>query len=50
MMNDSTKKKVLPRLRRIGGQLEGIGRMIEADRYLCGRALAGRISRQPSIR
>jgi DNA-binding FrmR family transcriptional regulator len=33
MMDDGTKKKVLPRLRRIGGQLEGIGRMVEADRY-----------------
>lgn len=33
MMNDSTSKKVLPRLKRIGGQVEGIGRMIENDRY-----------------
>src|SRR5688572_22865879 len=33
MMNDSTKKKVLPRLRRIRGQVEGITRMVESDRY-----------------
>lgn len=33
MMNDSTKKKVLTRLNRIAGQVEGIARMIEEDRY-----------------
>lgn len=33
MMNDSTKKKVQARLRRIAGQIEGIARMIEEDRY-----------------
>ena len=32
-MNDNTTKKVLPRLKRIGGQVDGIGRMIENDRY-----------------
>lgn len=33
MMNDATKQKVLARLRRIAGQLEGVARMIEDDRY-----------------
>jgi DNA-binding FrmR family transcriptional regulator len=33
MMNDATKKKVLARLRRIAGQVEGIARMVEDDRY-----------------
>src|SRR5687768_7372830 len=33
MMNDATKQKVLARIRRIAGQLEGVARMIEADRY-----------------
>jgi DNA-binding FrmR family transcriptional regulator len=33
MMNDATKKKVLARLRRIAGQVEGIARMVEEDRY-----------------
>ena len=33
MMNDATKKKVLARIRRIAGQLEGVARMIEEDRY-----------------
>jgi DNA-binding FrmR family transcriptional regulator len=32
MMDDTTKAKVLGRLRRIGGQVEGIGRMVEGDR------------------
>jgi DNA-binding FrmR family transcriptional regulator len=32
-MNDTTKKKVLARIRRIAGQLEGVARMIEEDRY-----------------
>lgn len=33
MMNDATKKTVLARIRRIAGQLEGVARMIEQDRY-----------------
>lgn len=33
MMNDATKKTVLARIRRIAGQLEGVARMIEEDRY-----------------
>lgn len=33
MMNDATKQKVLARIRRIAGQLEGVARMIEEDRY-----------------
>ncbi len=32
-MNDATKRKVLARIRRIAGQLEGVARMIEEDRY-----------------
>lgn len=33
MMDDATKKKVLTRLRKIAGQLGGIARMVEEDRY-----------------
>jgi len=33
MMNEAIKKKVLARLRRIAGQVEGIARMVEDDRY-----------------
>jgi CsoR family transcriptional regulator, copper-sensing transcriptional repressor len=33
VLDDVGKKKVLARLRRIGGQIEGIARMIEEDRY-----------------
>jgi CsoR family transcriptional regulator, copper-sensing transcriptional repressor len=33
MMDDANKKKVLARLRRIAGQVEGIARMLEEDRY-----------------
>lgn len=33
MMNDTTKKQVLGRLRRIAGQVEGIAKMVEDDRY-----------------
>lgn len=33
MMTDATRKKVFARLRRISGQLEGITRMVEDDRY-----------------
>lgn len=33
MMNDATTKKVLSRLRRIAGQVEGIGRMVADERY-----------------
>lgn len=32
-MNDATKKRVLIRLRRIAGQVEGLARMVEEDRY-----------------
>lgn len=33
MMPEATKKKVLARLRRIAGQVNGIARMVEDDRY-----------------
>lgn len=33
MMDEVTKRNVLARLRRIAGQLEGVARMIEEDRY-----------------
>jgi len=33
-MNDATKTKVLARIHRIAGQLEGVSRMIERDRAL----------------
>jgi len=33
-MNDATKQKVLARVRRVVGQLEGVSRMIEQDRAL----------------
>jgi hypothetical protein len=33
MMNKSTRKKVLVRLRRIAGQVEGIARMVDEGRY-----------------
>jgi len=33
MMNDATKQKVMARIRRIAGQLEGVARMVEEDRY-----------------
>jgi CsoR family transcriptional regulator, copper-sensing transcriptional repressor len=32
-MDDATKKKVLTRLRKIAGQVGGIARMVEEDRY-----------------
>ena len=32
-MNDATKTKVLARIRRIAGQLEGVARMVEEGRY-----------------
>ncbi len=31
-MNEATKKKVVARIRRVAGQLDGVSRMIEADR------------------
>ena len=33
MMDDATKSKVLARIRRVAGQLEGVARMIEEERY-----------------
>ena len=33
MINEKTKKDVLPRLRKIEGQIKGIHRMIEKERY-----------------
>ena len=33
MMNEETKKDVLPRLRKIEGQIRGIQRMVEKERY-----------------
>lgn len=32
-MNNGTKSKVVSRLRRIAGQVEGVARMVESDRY-----------------
>ena len=36
MLSDDDKKKLLVRLRRIGGQVEEVGRMIEDDEYCVG--------------
>jgi DNA-binding FrmR family transcriptional regulator len=33
MMNETAKSKLLARLRRISGQIEGVARMVEQDRY-----------------
>ena len=33
MVNDASRSKVIARLHRIAGQVEGIGRMVESDRY-----------------
>lgn len=33
MMNEATKTKLLARLRRISGQIDGVARMVEQDRY-----------------
>jgi len=33
MINEETKKDVLPRLRRIEGQIKGIQKMVEKERY-----------------
>jgi CsoR family transcriptional regulator, copper-sensing transcriptional repressor len=33
MMNPETKRAVMGRMRRIAGQVEAIGRMVEEDRY-----------------
>ncbi|MBA7645320.1 Copper-sensing transcriptional repressor CsoR [subsurface metagenome] len=33
MINQETKKDVLPRLRKIEGQIRGIQRMVEKERY-----------------
>jgi len=33
MMDEETRKSVRTRLRRIGGQVEGIGRMVDEERY-----------------
>jgi len=33
MMDSSLKKKLVSRLHRISGQVEGVARMIESDRY-----------------
>ncbi len=33
MINEETKKNVLPRLRKIEGQIKGIHKMIEEERY-----------------
>ena len=33
MINEETKKDVLPRLRKIEGQIKGIHKMIEKERY-----------------
>jgi DNA-binding FrmR family transcriptional regulator len=33
MMDDTAKKKVANRLRRVAGQLEGVARMVEEGRY-----------------
>lgn len=46
MMDDVTRNEVLPRLRRIAGQLEGVARTVEDDRYcvsieMLSRAIQG---------
>ena len=33
MMTDANRQKILARLRRIAGQVEGIARMLEENRY-----------------
>jgi len=33
MINEETKKDVLPRLRKIEGQIKGIHKMVEKERY-----------------
>ena len=33
MMDDDVKKKITDRLRRIEGQIKGLGRMLEEDKY-----------------
>lgn len=33
MINEETKKDILPRLRKIEGQIKGIHKMIEKERY-----------------
>jgi DNA-binding FrmR family transcriptional regulator len=49
MMNDATKKKVLARLRKIAGQVGGIARMVEEDRY-CVDVLLQVASAQAALR
>ncbi len=48
MMDDATKKKVLTRLRKIAGQVGGIARMVEEDRY-CGDVLLQVASAQAAL-
>jgi DNA-binding FrmR family transcriptional regulator len=48
MMDPSTKTKTRSRLRRIGGQIEGIARMVEQDRY-CVDVLLQLASAQAAI-
>ena len=48
MMNDATKQKALARLRRIAGQLEGVMRMVEDDRY-CVDILLQIVSAQAAL-
>lgn len=48
MMDDAAKKKVLARLRRIAGQVEGIARMIARDRY-CVDILLRIVSAQAAV-
>ena len=47
-MNEPTKEKVLARIGRIAGQLQGIARMVEADRY-CVDVLLQLASAQAAI-
>ena len=47
-MNDPTKQKVLARIRRIAGQLEGVVRMVDTDRY-CVDVLLQLASAQAAI-
>lgn len=48
MMNEATQKKVLARLRKIAGQVEGIARMVEEDRY-CVDVLLQIVSAQAAL-
>ena len=47
-MNEEKRKEVMDRLKRIEGQIRGIQRMVEEDRY-CGDVLAQIASAQKAL-